>query len=244
MQFNLLRENLPLKIFSFLVAIAAWFVVSGEVEHVKDYVVPVDYVHLADDLEMSGVIPNTVDVRLRAAEQVLKRAADDGMTALIDLSNSPPGEQRIQMNESLLDIPGGAQVVRISPALIPIRIEKRVTREVPVVAAFAGSPAEGYRQVGQQNEPAMVTISGPASEVEAVQRALTGTIVLEGETGDIEVEVRPIPDAPEGSRVRVVSPRDPVRVRVTIEPPPLEIGPFMIEEPVDPGPVPGDGAAS
>jgi YbbR domain-containing protein len=242
MRFNLLRDNLPLKIFSLLVAIVAWIVVHGEVEHVKDYVVPLDYVHLADDLEMSGAIPNTVEVRLRAAEQVLKRATEDGMTALIDLSNAPPGEQRIQLTEHLLDLPGGAQVVRISPALILIRIEERVTREVPVVAAFAGSPADGYRQVGQQIEPSMVTVSGPASEVAAVQRALTGTIVLEGETGDLEVEVRPVPDAPEGSRVRVVSPLEPVRVRVTIEPPPLEIGPFPIEEQAEPGS--GDGAGS
>jgi YbbR domain-containing protein len=242
MRFNLLRENLPLKIFSLLLAIVAWIVVRGEVEHVKDFVVPIDYVHLADDLEMSGAIPDTVDVRLRAAEQVLKRATEDGLTALIDLSNAPPGEQQIQLTENLLDMPGGAQVVRISPALILIRIEERVTREVPVVAAFAGSPADGYRQVGQQIEPSMVTVSGPASEVAAVQRALTGTIVLEGETGDIEVEVRPVPDAPEGSRVRVVSPRDPVRVRVTIEPPPIELGPFLIEEPAEPGP--GDGSDS
>ncbi len=88
----------------------------------------------------------------------------------------------------------------------------------------------------------MVTVSGPASEVAAVQRALTGTIVLEGETDDLEVEVRPIPDAPEGSRVRVVSPSDPVRVRVTIEPPPIEIGPLLIEEEAESSP--GDGAAS
>ncbi len=197
MRFNLLRENLPLKIFSLLLAILAWIVVRGEVEHVKDYVVPLDYVNLPDDLEMSGAVPDTVEVRLRAAEQVLKRATENGVTALIDLSNAPPGEQRIQLTESLLDMPAGAQVVRISPALIPIRIEKRVTREVPVVAAFAGSPAKGYRQVGQQIEPSMVTVSGPASEVAAVQRALTGTIVLEGETDDLEVEVRPIPDAPQ-----------------------------------------------
>ncbi len=242
MRFNLLRQNLPLKIFSLLLAILAWIVVRGEVEHVKDYVVPLDYVNLPDDLEMSGAVPDTVDVRLRAAEQVLKRATENGVTALIDLSNAPPGEQRIQLTESLLDIPGGAQVVRISPALIPIRIEKRVTREVPVVAAFAGSPADGYRHVGHQIEPPMVTVSGPASEVAAVQRALTGTIVLEGETDDLEVEVRPIPDAPEGSRVQVVSPSDPVRVRVTIEPLPVEIGPLMIEEEAESSP--GDGAAS
>lgn len=242
MRFNLLRENLPLKVFSLLLAIVAWLVVRGEVEHVKDYAVPLDYVNLPDDLELSGPVPDSVDVRLRAAEQVLKRATEDGLTALIDLSNAPPGEQRIQLTETLFDIPGGAQVVRISPSLISILIEKRVTREVPVVATFAGSPADGYRQVGQQIEPPMVTVSGPASEVAAVQRALTGTIVLEGETDNVEVEVRPVPDAPEGSRVRVVAPRKPVRVRVTIAPPPVEIGPIPIEEPA--GREPGDGAAS
>ena len=70
MRFNLLRENLPLKIFSLLLAILAWIVVRGEVEHVKDYVVPLDYVNLPDDLEMSGAVPDTVEVRLRAAEQL------------------------------------------------------------------------------------------------------------------------------------------------------------------------------
>ena len=240
MRFDLLRENLPLKIFSLLLAIVAWLVVRGEVEHVKDFVVPLDYVHLRDDLEMSGAIPNTVDVRLRAAEQVLKRATEIGMTAQINLSNAPPGEQRIQLTENLFDPPAGAQVVRISPALISILIEKRATREVPVVAAFAGTPARGYRQVGQSIEPEVVTVTGPASEVAAVERALTGTIVLEGRTKDLVVEVRPVPDAPAGSRVRVVVPRKPVRVRVDIEP--LEIGPFMSEEPTKPAT--GGGAAS
>ena len=109
-------------------------------------------------------------------------------------------------------------------------VEKRVTREIPVVAAFAGNPAPGYRKVGQSISPPVVTVSGPASEVAKVRRALTGTIVLEGETKNVEVEVRPIPDAPAGSRVRIESPNDPVIVRVTIEPPPAEmLGPAIPE---------------
>jgi YbbR domain-containing protein len=242
MWLGLVRENLPLKLFSLLLAIVAWFVVRGEAEHVKDFVVPLDYVNLPADLEMSGVVPDSVEVRLRGAEPVLKRATADGLTAQVDLSNTPPGEHRIQLTENLLDIPGGARAVRISPALLIVRVEKRVTREVPVVAAFAGRPADGYRRVGQQIEPEMVTVSGPASEVAAVKRALTSTIVLEGETGNLEVKVRPVPDAPEGSRVRVVSPRQPVTVRVTIEAAPDEADPAL--PPKADGRAPGRGAAS
>ena len=219
MPFNL-RQNLPLKIFSFLLAVLCWVVVRGEVERVKDFVIPLDYVNLPDHLEMSGTVVDTVSVRLRAAEAILRTITQDGMTAPIDLSNTPPGEQHIRLTEAIFNVPGGAQVVSIAPSLIPINVEKRVTREVPVVATFAGNPAEGYRKIDQIIDPPFVTISGPASEVARVRRALTGTIVLEGQTEDLQVEVQPIPDAPAGSRVRVVSPRDPVRVRVRIVPPP------------------------
>ena len=97
-----------------------------------------------------------------------------------------------------------------------------MTREVPVIAEFAGSPAEGYTKAGHVIEPDQVTVTGPASEVATVRRATTGTIFLEGVTENLQVEVRPIPEAPEGSRVRVTQPRGPVRVRVIIEPPPSD----------------------
>ncbi len=64
--------------------------------------------------------------------------------------------------------------------------------------------------------------------------APAGVLVQVEITGEVEFAGGPL--SPQ------MSPRDPVRVRVTIEPPPIEIGPIMIEEPAEPGP--GDGAAS
>jgi YbbR domain-containing protein len=217
MRFNL-RENLPLKIFSLLVAVLAWLVVHGEEERLRDFVVPLDYVNLSPSFDISGELVDTVTVRLRAPEVVLKTITEDSISAPIDLSQLPAGEQRIDLTEKMITVPGGAQVVRITPAMVTLTIEERATREVPVVAEFAGLPADGYHKVAHSIEPAMVTIAGPASQVDSVRRVMTGTIVLEGETGDMEVQVRPIPEAPPGNRVRVVSPRDQVRVMVQIAP--------------------------
>lgn len=217
MRFNI-RKNLYLKIFSLLLALACWFVISSEEEHVKDIAVPVEYVNLPPALEISGQPIDTVAVRLRAPEPILRTITEDRLAARIDLARAILGEQHIQLTAKMFRVPGGATVARITPDLLPLKIEKRVRRDVPVVADFAGRPPRGYQMVGHEIDPAEVTIEGPASEVARVERATTGTIILGGESADLEIEVTPIPDAAPDSRVRVVSPRGPVRVRVTIKP--------------------------
>jgi hypothetical protein len=213
-----LRDNLPLKIFSVVIALVWWAVVRGEDARVKDFVVPLDYADLPETLEQSGRIVDMVTVRLRASDAILRNLTDDRLSASIDLAHVPLGEQRIQLTDRMLRVPAGTEVVRISPAVIPVRIEKRARRQVPIVAEFSGRPPKGYEKTGVVVDPSEATIEGPASEVAAVDRALTGTIMLEGETSDMVFEVRPIPEGPPGNRVRILAPANPVRVRVKIGP--------------------------
>ncbi len=217
MRFSL-RRNLYLKVFSLLLAVTCWFVVRSEEDRVKDFAVPIDYVNLPPTLELSGRVIDTVAVRLRAPEPILSMTTDDRLSARIDLSRAPVGEQSIPLTREMIRTPGGAEVVRVSPELIPLRIERRARREVPVVAEFLGRPPKGYEKGRHAIDPPIVTIEGPASEVARVTRVTTGTILLEGQSSDYEVEATPIPDAAPGSRVRVVAPSGPVRVRVSILP--------------------------
>ena len=217
---RLLRRNLRLKAFSFLIALIWWAVVHGEDARIKDYVVPIDYINLAQTLEQSGRVVDTVTVRLRAPEAVLRNVTEDRLTVTVDLGRAPLGEQHIPVTGKMLRVPAGTDVVRVSPAVIPVRVERRARREVPIVAEFSGSPPRGYARLGYAVTPPVATIEGPASEVAAVSRALTGTILLEGEVMDMEFEVRPIPEAPSGSRVRLLVPVDPVLVQVRIGPAP------------------------
>ncbi len=215
MRFNL-RRNLHLKLFSLLLAIACWFVVRSEEDRIKDFAVPVDYVNLPQTLDLSGPLIDTVAVRLRAPEPLLSMTTADRLSLRIDLSHATLGEQSIPLTREMMRAPGGAEVERISPELIPVRVERRARREVPVTAEFGGRPPRGYERSRFVIEPPVVTIEGPASEVARVMRATTGTILLEGQTADYEVEATPIPEAPPGSRVRVTAPAGPVRVKIGI----------------------------
>jgi hypothetical protein len=216
-----LGQNLKLKAFALLIALVWWAVVRSEDARIKDFVVPLDYVNLPPTLEQSGRVVDAVTVRLRASDAILRNLTEDRLSASIDLGRAPLGEQHIPTSPRMLRVPAGTEVVRIMPPVIAVRIEKRARREVPIVAEFSGRPPKGYEMIGHSVFPQEAIIEGPASEVAAVTRALTGTILLEGETADLAFEVRPIPDAPAGSRVRVLSPTEPVKVHVTIAPAPI-----------------------
>jgi YbbR domain-containing protein len=217
MRFNL-RQNLYLKLFSLVLAVTCWFVVSSEEDRVRDFTVPLEYVNLPATMDLTGHVVDTASVRLRAPEPILRTVTEDRLSARIDLSRAILGDQRIPLPPDLIEVPGGAQVVSLSPDVIQVRIEKKVSREVPVVAEFAGQPPRGFEKTGHVIDPPVVTVEGPASEVARVNQAMIGTIVLNGETSSYVVEVKPVPDAPPGARVRVVSPTRPVRIRVVIEP--------------------------
>jgi YbbR domain-containing protein len=217
MRFDL-RRNLSLKIFSLLLAIVCWYVIRSEEVRVKDFSVPLEYVSLSPSLDLAGEVVDTVEVRLRATEPLLRTITADSLSARIDLSRAPLGEQYVQITPEMIRAPGGAEVASIDPDRIRLRIEKRVKREVPIVAEFSGQTPRGYQKAKHVIDPATAQIEGPESEVFRVTRATAGTILLNGETGDYEVQVSPIPDSPPGSHVRIVWPQGPVRVLVSIQP--------------------------
>ena len=204
-----LRHNLSLKLFSAILAIVCWYVVRGEEERVKDFSVPLEYTNLPPSLDLSGRVIDSVAVRLRAARHVQPDLERRRIGA-----RDPQIPARAEVDRLGQDVM--PRVDQVNPDLVKLRIDRKVRREVPVVAEFSGSPPAGYEKVRHVIDPPVVTIEGPANEVTNVPRALTGIILLDGETADYEVDATPIPDAPSWSRVRVVSPQGPVRVRVTI----------------------------
>jgi len=211
-----LRRNLYLKMFSLLLAVVCWFVVRSEEDLVRDLSAPIDYVNLPPALDLSGKVVDTLAIRLRGSEPALRTLNEDRLVTRIDLSRAAPGDQTIAITREMIRLPSGVELVRLTPDLVAIKIERLARREVPVVAEFAGRPARGYEKGAHWIEPPTVTVEGPASEVGRVTRATTGTILLEGQTADYGVEITPIPDAPPGSRVRLAAPGRPVRVTIAI----------------------------
>lgn len=90
--------------------------------------------------------------------------------------------------------------------------QQLATRTLPVVPQLTGAPAPGYRISSVTVDPLVVTVSGEASVVSALQSAPTTPLDVTDRTSDLEAEVSLA--LPEGV---TVSGTDKVRIMLKIE---------------------------
>jgi len=147
-----------------------------------------------------GTVPDTITV---APAQV------DPSTAIIRGASSRVGSvsavvARVPIDASALNVDrevdliavdaNGNQVpnLEIEPERARVRVavaQELATRTLPVVPQLVGEPAIGYRIASVTVEPLVVTVSGEAASVSALDSAPTAPIDVSGRTSDLEAMV-------------------------------------------------------
>jgi YbbR domain-containing protein len=102
--------------------------------------------------------------------------------------------------------------VRVIPAQLRFRFERRIVRDVPVEARFT-DPREGYAVASYQVVPAKLTITGPESSVERTTAVVTDRINISGVLSTSQFHVNSYLSEPQ---VRFQSPSQ-VDVRVVVK---------------------------
>jgi YbbR domain-containing protein len=79
--------------------------------------------------------------------------------------------------------------ITVNPSQIPLQLEERTTRTIPVYPVFMGTVARDYELTGQSVTPESVTAEGPRRTLDNLHEFFTETIDLEGRYEDITVFV-------------------------------------------------------
>ena len=125
-----------------------------------------------------------------------------------------PGEQTFTISANNLTLPPGVSLVRVVPSQIRVRLERRITKDVPVEVRFAGPPPAGYRIVHQDVQPSTVRILGPESRLEHIGAVQTDPVDLSSKLANAEFRVPVF--LPDGL-VRFEDSNPIVTLRVTLE---------------------------
>ena len=120
---------------------------------------------------------------LGAMEQYTRRR--DGDAVYIPTDSFGLGSSTIYLNRDLLGLPKSLRVIAIRPSVVRVKVDRRVTKQVPVRAQITGTPSAGLTVKRWDVVPDQVTIDGPEQEVGALKEVLAGPVSVEEEVGDM-----------------------------------------------------------
>jgi YbbR domain-containing protein len=138
------------------------------------------------NLDISNEPPRTIDVELTGSRERLNNMRLSDLVATVDISVHPAGDRIIRLNsESVhMDLPDGVKIESFKPTTIPIRLEPNLERQLPVDIKLGGQLAAGFELVSSTAQPNVISVSGPASLIEKLQKAPTELISIEGKKGN------------------------------------------------------------
>lgn len=175
-------EDWSLKLLALAITLVLWFAVTGQNQPLTIRTPVQLNLIKPSNLDISNDPPKTVEVVLKGSRPNLQRLSPLDLVATVDVSDHAAGERviRLSLDRVTMQLPDGVKIESFQPGTIPVRLEPRVERQVPVEVKTEGKPADGYEVYGVNPAHMTVRVRGPASRIAALQNAPTETISLDG----------------------------------------------------------------
>lgn len=188
-------EDWSLKLLALAITLGLWFGVTGQrtPATIRLSNVQLNF-RLPNDMEVGNEPPEKVDVILTGSKEALDRLNSRSLIAFVDVSGYLQGTHtvRLMRDTITMDLPEGVRIDAIDPNLVPLRLESRQMREVPVEVDLIGKLPNGFELRSVTPTPPNVTLRGPASHVNEVSRVRTEKISVDGLTADTNIAQVPI----------------------------------------------------
>jgi YbbR domain-containing protein len=176
-------EDWGTKLLALVISLALWYGVTGQRKPTTIRVprVPLNF-RLPGNLEISNEPRTEVEITLTGSKRVLDTLNVRDLVANVDVSDMTPGEHSVQLTleRVTMGLPDGVHYGDIQPNNVQLKLEQRVERELEVEVRRSGNVAEGYELRDVTAAPDKIKVRGPASHLNALQKAPTAVISIEG----------------------------------------------------------------
>ncbi len=171
------KSNIMTKILSVVAAIALWMYVIGEVnpeiiQEIKN--VEVKLVNM-EKLTQTGLVLMgqdyySVDIKVRGRRSDIINTTSENINAIADMRGFGQGQNSIPV---AVNLPSNLELEDINPLQIKVTIDEVVNRAKPVEIEFEGEAADGYIHTTPIVSLPEISVSGPETFVESVDRIVT-----------------------------------------------------------------------
>jgi hypothetical protein len=190
-------NNWQYRVLAILLALACWYVVSGQ-EKVETWLeVPLEFVNLPPQMEITSGLVSKLQVRIRGTSNQVRSLNVGRLAYKLDLGKISVGTNVIPLVPESMTITSAVEVVEVNPTRLELVADVVISKTVPVQLDWSGLPGDDVQFKNATVFPEKVTITGFASALEPVDSVSTELI-----------EVQPGEALSFSGRSRLLMPRD------------------------------------
>lgn len=172
-------NNWQYRVLAILLALACWYVVSGQ-EKVETWLeVPLEFVNLPPQMEITSGLVSKLQVRIRGTSNQVRSLNVGRLAYKLDLGNISVGPNVIPLVPESMTITSAVEVVEVNPTRLELVADVVVSKTVPVHLDWSGLPGDDVQFKNATVFPEKVTVTGFASALDPVESVSTELIEIQ-----------------------------------------------------------------
>jgi YbbR domain-containing protein len=182
-------RSLPTLLTALIFAVVVWIfaVTQADPAETRTYPrsLPMEIIGLDPNLTIINEVPQQVNVAIRAPSSIHSQLENDInlIDVILDLSGFESGVHTLAPQVNLGISP--AEVVRINPSSIFIKLDAIITENFPIELRMIGNPTIGFEVQPPELSAESVLISGPQSLIDTIEH-----VVAEINIADVSEDVQ------------------------------------------------------
>lgn len=187
-----MRGNWQYALLAFLLALVAWYFVSGR-EKVDVWMqASVQFSAMPDNLVIRDGLLRKINVRVRGPKGLVHNLEDRSLVYSLDLAKLKPGLNVFPIEPDKFPLSKTFEVVEINPSRLEITVDRLSSKQVPVKPVWEGTLDPDYQLMEVMTQPSSVVIKGPQKIIDEIQQVPTQVIALPSATPGLIEEVVPL----------------------------------------------------
>lgn len=175
-----LLDQLGAILLSLLLAVVIWLIAMSQENPLQTGELPEGLPVIVRGLDatlqpVQNLASQTARVTVRAPLAAWNNVGAENLAASVNLDGLGPGIHDVPLEVAVGD--PRVDVLAVNPPSIRLQLDPLLVKPISVTVAIMDAPAFGYDALPPVVDPPTVTISGPASQVELVDRAVASLLL-------------------------------------------------------------------